>query len=436
MSYLSKDKIPLAPQAIDRLLVVTGVPVPRPPNPLNEVDLSAFPEIIQTSCPPNPAHRPTRPLVFTDNENNALALMDKTNPHALYEIMIMQTGAKEKPAINDISDEKLGLLLALVQQFALFVNSEQTIQHFGLGGNLLRASFNYDPWTQDRPGLQPIARLHLHLYLIAQHTLQFIQEHRQPYRAIPCPYVRRRLVDPLSFLGPHLVYDLHQDRITLPDDAIIVQPDDELTVQQGLPLGLHVLFPKGWRSLTDPSFRIYLRRLHQSLSQAADELFRAFTGKSAVAPIGTRHDLLDFHTITKHLDKIVWISAASRLGLQEMASWLRPAPESLLQTSARHERWAIHHVILNGLAYTLSLTADAPIQLGVNSAPVWLNISVRLFTDVGGAGVFGCSGASSLMLDRGKDICTDQEMVQRWKFQEAFQRSVADEFSEYPFQWR
>jgi hypothetical protein len=436
MLNMITDKIPLAPQAIEHLPVVTDVPIPKPPDPMNKIDLGAFPEVIQISRPTIANHRYTLPLIFTDEENNELALMDKPSPHGLFEIMILQAGAKEKPAIDDLSDEKLDLFLGLAQQFDRFVNSKESINHFGIEGSLPRASFNYDPWTLDRPGIQPITRLHLHLYLIAQNTLQFIREHRQAYGAIPSVYTRRRLVDPLSFLGTSLVYDLHQHRIRLPNDSVLLQPDDSLTVKEGLPLGLNIYFPKGWYSLTEPSFRVYLRQLHKSLLEAADEVFIAFTGKPAVAPIGTRHELLNRHAIIEHLDRVRWLSEKSRLGLKEMASWLRPASTRLLQASVQRERWAIHHIILNGLAYTVSFMTDKPIQLGANPSAAWLNISVRLFTDVGGAGVFGCAGASSLFLDRGKDTFTDQQMILRWTFQEAFQQLAASTFSKYPLRWR
>jgi hypothetical protein len=416
-------ELPLEPPNLADLRLVTAVAVADPPNPKYKIDLDALPAVVEISTPLGEANGVVRPLTLFTHDDSAIALMDKPHPHALLEMMTMQAGRQVKSGIDELSEEELSLSLSIINQFARFVHQPSVARHFDLRGGLVRASFNYDPFTLDRPGLQPDKRFHAHMYLLDRKALGVIGRRALPYGALKDPFDKRRMVDPFSFLGAQLAYDLHRRRRLCPSTIAPMIPDSVETVRQGLPLGLNLELLHGWDTLTDRAFPRYLRRLHQAMAEATDELFLAFTNRRSVAPIGTRYPCLPPSLIRERLAKLRWLSADSYRGLCDLVNWLRPLPSTLLERLSRHPRYQVQHVTLNGLAYTISIAENAPMELAGGGA-LFLNIAVRMFANVGGAGLFGCRGVSAVMLDRGRGTLNAKEMLTRRSFQQEFQEAV------------
>lgn len=428
-NLMGRRGVPLAPENMDMLPVVVGVPVADPPNPKYKIDLQALPDVVEISVPTIQNATPFRPWILT-TDDGALSIMDKPHPHALYEVMLMQAARQVHSSIAELSTGERNLLLATARRFAAFVADPHVQRQFGLEGALLRMSVNHDPWTLDRPGMQPVSRLHVHMYLLDAGTVRIINQNRQPYGTLVSPFQQKQLVDPLSFLGAALLRDLHYAHLVrLPSDMTIDESEPRAVVEQALPLGLNIRIESGWSAFADEHFSAYLCELHHAMCTAANEIFAAFTGESPVAPLGVRHPLYRAAEIGRRLNRISWISGRTRDGLNELANWLRDVPTSLFDAD-HHAHWLVQHVVLNGLAYALSFAAPTPLGCDGADQAIWLNVSNRLFSNVGGAGLFGCTGASAVLLDRGRGTRSDVEMASRWDFQRAFAGAVRENVDE------
>jgi hypothetical protein len=414
--------IPLAPENLLTLPVVPSLPVAALPSSSNLIiDFKQLPSSLERA----PAS--FLKLHMQTEDNGAFAIMDKLKTHALYDLTLMQSAHEARRTLDELTEGEFDLLLRVSYLFGRFIEQSEHIRRFRLAGSKPRIVFNHDPQTWDRPGLQAIERFHTHMYVLVSSTLEKIRLLRQPFSSLQSAYTRRRLVDPLAFLGPQILYDLLLHSQQTPPWAKIIIPDPTETVCSGLPLGLNIILEEGWNVLTRSWFGAYLLHMHQLMVGASNEIFQAFTGEDAIAAPGTRHTLLPMDRIHERIQRIPWLSTTSRLGLHQMAAQLRTASSQLLAQPERHPIWSVHHIILNGLAYTLSIMPSKPIVPGLTNNPLLMTVSVRLFSDIGGASLFGCEGVSALNIERGYGTFSSSDVEQRQAFQRSFLEMVRDE---------
>ena len=395
------DKVFMAPDNLSDLQVVEELPMPSVP-------------IIHV----------VSPLVLHVKEGETLTLMDKKNSHSLLDMMILQTGDTPKATIEHLTPEEYRLTFSLVAHYADFINREEIIHRFGMEGSLPRFSFNHDPFTNDRESLQATRRFHLHMYLLESNMLEEIQERKRRYGQIENKFERQRLVDPMSFLSAHLIYDLITYHLPQNEFFTVMYPDGEEAVRTGRSLGLNIRLNEGWEVLKDEGFSNYFLNVHHAILFATEQVYFAMTGRDSVPPLGHRHQLLEIETIQENLRKLIWLSDFSRDGLLEMARTLRPVSRLVSEINKRHPEWAVYHVVAKSLPYTVSIAPEYPIGAGVTDNPLYLNLSLRLFSDVGGAGLFGCLNTSAVKLKRGDGVFSELELKRRWDFQKEFFRFV------------
>jgi len=417
------DLLPLAPHNLDRLKVSPCVPVPAlPQGERPAFDFRGFPRSLSGATLRFPK------LFLQATDSGAWVIMDKLNTHSLYDLTLMQAGQCARTTLLDLTPDEFSLFQEVTRLFGTFVSQADTIRGFELEGGIPRVVFNHDPATWDRPGLQAVDRFHTHMYILTQSTRDTIMMNEQSYAGLESRLVRRRLVDPVSFIAPRLLFDLFVSSKCVPDMVRLVYPDPVAAVRDGLPIGLNLFIDAGWPVVGDKWFGDFLRTMHLQMLKASDEIAHSFTGRSAIAPSGTRFSLLPRQEIRDRIQRIGWLSEESRVGLQELAACLRNAPERLLRNSRRHQSLSVHTVVLNGLAYTLSLTSSRPLARQCSEYMLQLTITVRMFTDIGGASLFGLDGVSVINLERGVGEFSQGEVAQRHAFQEGFLAVVRKEF--------
>lgn len=398
----------MAPRNIDDLLVVESLPVPN----VTSVDN-------------------VRPLIIKISEEESIAIMDKKKAHSLFEVMVIQTASVIKEGIDELSNAEFRLFTHLMKVFGSFISDQNYIDMFELQGCLPRISFNYDPLTHDRESLQDIKRFHAHMFLISPEQQRYIANHKRKFVETCDLYQKRRLVDPFSFIAEQILLDLHQTKkVLVPDTMALVQSSFEEKVASGQPLGLNINFLNGWESIGDEAFNSYLLSIHLAIKQATNEIYFAFTGNKVKDVRNERYSLLDRVTIEHNLNQLTWLSRISREALLQIAGKLKPFPRKLVTSPNLHSKLINHHVIANGSAFTVSISSDQCIG-DQGKYPVSMNISVRLFSDIGGAGLFGCRNVSSIYLNRRDGFYSDLQMTKRHKFQEAF-LNVVKENIDYP----
>lgn len=361
-----------------------------------------------------------KPVTYS-SQDLEITLMDKKNTHSLLDIMAIQTGRTNKPTLNELSDNELSFILQLYSIFLRFVNDNTVINKYQLNGSLPRISFSCDPHTEDREGLQPVKRFHTHMYLMTNDTIKEAESNKIKYQDIKSEYLRRRLVDPISFLGNNLIFDIHENFITVPTEIKINKPDHISTINNNLQLGFNAKINNNNDFIGSPVFQKYLKDLHSSLQNVYTDIAYAFTGVRESAVCGKRHALLDKTEILKRLNQLNYLSRSSRQGLEQLVSTLKRPPIFLMKRIFTHDRRVIHHIPTNGLCYAFSIAQESVVYEGEDSKDnLVMNILPKMFSDIGGAGLVGLEGTGCVLLNRGHGSYNEEQMLERWKYQEEF----------------
>lgn len=367
------------------------------------------------------------PLKVNIDENDSIAIMDKKKAHGLFEIMLIQTGKIIKAGIDDLSNDEYQLFTQLMRVFGKFILDETLKDELNLKGYLPRISFNYDPLTRDRDGLQDIKRFHAHMFLVSPEQQDYIEENKRKISQIEGSYQKRRLADPWSFITEQLLHELHlARRVSLPKGISLVYMSPEEKILKGHPLGLNLQIINGWNYIGEEAFSKYLLNLQAAIKIATDEIYIAFTGDRVKDVLFERNSLLDPETIRYNLTQITWLSESSRQVLIQISEILKPFPEKLMKSTHFHPQLINHHVIANGPAFTVSISSELNVGEQEESNSIFMNISVRLFSDIGGAGLFGCQNVSGIFLDRMKGEFTEAQMTLRHLFQRKFLQVVKE----------
>ena len=169
-------------------------------------------------------------------------------------------------------------------------------------------------------------------------------------------------------------------------------------------LGLNIIIPGGYQSLRDQQAIDFIYEINKHIKLRAGELLEMFVGTAEPAQCGSRHQLLPLEVPQiMNIRELPWLTEHSKELLIESAHFLKDASERLLNAANRHHKLASHLTVSNGIAYTFSLSSAETITSNGQSA-ICMSISPRLFSDVGGAGLFGCRSIHAVMINRGEGI--------------------------------
>lgn len=189
--------------------------------------------------------------------DEAYVLIDKANPHAVHELMMMSAGDTVRPGLHDHSSTFGTTLGAVARCWA------EHCQDFGLHPVL---AWSYDPATQDRESIQGEKRWHAHLSGRTPAELKTIAERSRPAGTLPWRR-RRRIVEEASVLGTLLAGEcLETTRLRT------MQPTPALASSSAT-AALRLHMTRGWASLTDPGFLTDICTLHHLVRIIYEEIF-------------------------------------------------------------------------------------------------------------------------------------------------------------------
>ncbi|MBK5941006.1 hypothetical protein [Halochromatium roseum] len=375
-------------------------------------------EPIQPTEPNEPIQR-TQPAEPTDQ----LALIDKASPHALFDLMLTEvspSGAGQAPKADAGSVMPITgqLLWQTAANFHRFVSRTEIATQAGW----LQLALNCDPNTHDRESVQALKSFHLHLIYWRPSELQALRQ-AERYRDQHDPYLARQCLDPLSFIGPRLLDDrlqaLDPDLAALGAQRLPADTRASCTGQR--PLGCLIALPS-WDLLATPAFESLMRRLHQRLAATASALLRAFTGAQQAPRPWQRHRLLPLRQIAWNLESL-GLNAASRADLLALAQRLHDLPAArALQLKQASPARRMHQMTLNQPCYSLSLSpmdARGRSTLGADG-PLLLSLQLKLFSGIGGAGLFSFPGLPSVRVLRAQGQFSDADWQRRADFQRRF----------------
>ncbi|NJP42527.1 hypothetical protein [Actinacidiphila epipremni] len=334
-----------------------------------------------------------------------IALVDKLFPHARFDAMWLAADDEPRTATTDMARAGLERVLSLGRDFVRYVRSPATAARYALGDAAVHLCFNYDRDTVDRDNAMFYdKRFHLHMNCWPERDLEGLSA--QPYGSIADPVMRRRLIDPLAYLGARVLRDLTGP--TVEGQPTEVEPDRV----PGAPVGLAVRLA-GWDALAGPVAAGVLRTLHRGAEQAYAEVRAAFVGSAEPSGVWQRPALLPEAEVRRRLAAIGWLGPDTAADLLTLRNALRDLGPGEIEAAREDPRRAVRSVTLAGLDYSVGMS-QAP---GPEDAPVLLTLQPRLLGDVGGAGLPPLRGLRAVRLDRRSGaVMTDGEIAERSAF--------------------
>lgn len=350
-----------------------------------------------------------------------ITLAPKFKPHSDYEMMLQSTDSVCKSSITSLSDDAARYVFQMGYNYIDFLTSQDTIDQFGLSNAYPYLVFNYDEFTTDRTSGMSKKPFHLHLNSWKEETMDKITEIDKDKVS---PYYYRSVVDPMFEYNQALI------RETLDTDELreYLEPVNLTCGDQDIEYSSIYRIKKGWQFLQDPNFTKVLKTMHLRLEQKYAEILMAFTGKNTVPPEGTRHILLPQDVIAQNIDKSKMKDdvKASLISLSKRLDSITP---ERFQELSKNPELRDTFITLRWLAYSVGIFSNKYIDPNsyYKQNDVFLNVTPRLFTKIGGASIMNFPDYPLVKIDRGEGEISQEEFDKRMEFQRKFKKTYEKE---------
>jgi hypothetical protein len=325
-----------------------------------------------------------------------IIMLDKTQPHGLLEVMIMQGSEQMKPGICDLDLPTQRASFALMHDFSSYALGQGLYPYI---------AYSYDPKTADRESGQGVKRFHAHLIGRTPEELDYIRGNARLLSQID--RVRaRRLVDESSIIGSQILCDRLGDA-QLSEVEVIPPFADE---QNPMPNAMFKL-KNGWSSLATDAFMVDFNTIHSFVLEGYAEIMDCIS----VGAHGTwqRPDIRNVNDIALRLGKIPYLNDATRKSILHTMQKVQPSLLRKTQVLVRDEyRDVTTHVYpMGGPCYSTSFCE-------INGA-VFCTIRPYMFSDLGGAGMGNPLGIIT-KVKKGIGTMNHADMQRRAAFQSGF----------------
>lgn len=359
--------------------------------------------------------------IETPNGTDYITLAPKFKPHSDYEMMLQSTDSTCKSPITSLSDDAIRYIFQTGYNYIEFLTSRKTIKEFGLSNGYPYLVFNYDEFTTDRTSGMSKKPFHLHLNSWTEESVDKIVEIEKSKVSI---YYYMSVFEPMFEYNQALI------RETLDCDELreYLEPADITCGSQGIEYSSIYKIKKGWDFLNDPNLPNVLKSIHKKLEKRYVEILKAFTGEDSVPALNTRHILLPKDVIESNIDKMK-VKDEVKAALISLSKRLKSiTPEQFKKLSQRPEIRDTF-ISLRWLAYSLGIFSNQYIDQNTNykDNEVYMNVTPRLFTKIGGASLMNFPEHSLVKIDRGEGNITQKEFDERMEFQHDFFKEYGEE---------
>lgn len=316
-------------------------------------------------------------------------LVDKGNPHALNELMVMSAGRSMRPGLHDHSSAFATALGALAACFAAHC------EDFDLYPVV---SWSYDPATRDRESIQGEKRFHAHLVGRTPRERALVAERARPAGELAARR-RRRIVEEVSVLAAAMAadcFDLDALRVLAP-----IAPSTSAAATATIQMRVD----GGWAAFADGALYADLVYVHRKLRRVYDAIMQA-------CGTGQAGDWTRPHIDPDRVQDVrLPLRNATRDALGHYLTALRPDVIDQPAWQRRDRSTATHLFPLADLAYSVAFAADRGI--------LYAHVRVNVFSDLGGAGVTQIDG-TTVKVKKNVGVAREDECAARTAFQAAY----------------
>lgn len=323
-----------------------------------------------------------RPRILQEHDESAIIIMDKPNVHSLYSLMITQSGRTAKKSFTELTwFEKKKTFEVASKFFQFWRRSPELYNHY-----LPRFSYNHDPFTSDRPGLQSIERFHAHLYLTDLVELEKNLKTAVTLDEILPRHNYKDYFDPSAIFFENLLIDAHRAILKVPDDLKLIHMPMKDKIEAGLGLGLNWSYDGDINYFSTDRFLNYLDTIHQFLENYFKiPLF-----------LENNHGIFfDKEDMKQKIEDDRILSNQTKEYLRRMVSHLKPLEPKIYNYLKTHSHWAKNVISYRKLSYSFSIDFNS------TRNSFLISMIPKLFSEIGGAGFFSYKQANCMIIQRG-----------------------------------
>lgn len=356
--------------------------------------------------------------IEAQNQVDFISLAPKFKPHSDYELMLKSTDKVIKSSAVSLSEDAIHKILTVGYQFVDFLSDPEVVRRFGLSDGYMYLVYNYDEFTKDRTSGMSKKPFHLHLNSWKKSTLDTIE---LVDKENVSPFYYKSIIDP--------IFDITQ---ILANDALScdeLKPYLKLSDFQNKKLGYSAVFEvrNSWKSLTDKDFAKVLQVIHKKLEERYKTLLTCFTGKNTIPELYTRHQNLPNSKIIHNIEDANIQDTTKEALINKISEIRSISNEQFAKLREENNIDMIDTLVtLRWLAYSVGFFSDNYINdsFSFKDNPMYLNVTPRLFTKIGGASIMNFPEHPLVKIDKGKGLVSREEFDQRSKFHKEFTRTL------------
>lgn len=378
---------------------------------LTKIDFDSFPKIKFLNQALR--HDYITPIQFQEHNNSSVTLMDKINNHSLYSLMLVQSGLTPKKGFNELTPYELKTIFNTYVEFVNFYKQDFKSNH----KLAPRFSYNHDPKTTDKPSLQSIERFHAHLYLF-QHDNLLINPNTTSSRLSDLLNQRnyKTYYDPSSYPLENLVIDVHTRLLHMPKQLKIIEESLNEKVKSHRGLGLNILYHGDVEFFKNAEFLCYLKEYHHTM----ERIFHDFLVKSVAYDGKLNVWKINKSLASKYIENLAFLRHETQVQLLELLEHIKDNPGAASKSSCTNKLIPHNLIAYKSLCYSFSIDVS-----NENESSFKINIFPRLFSDIGGAGLFAYNGYNAVVIDRIKEkYFSLVELEMRREFQSTFIKRI------------
>lgn len=334
-----------------------------------------------------------RPYLIAENENSSIIIMDKPNVHSLYTLMLTQSGKVMRKSFGDLTRFEKRKFFEIGSIFFNFWQERSTF----FCGYLPRFSFNHDPFTVDRPGLQSIERFHAHLYLVDTMALDKCVKSAKSLSDLAHLNSYKDYFDPTSVVFEKILFDAHKHCLDLPRELFLLDISGIDKVRAGWGPGLQVIYRGHPSFFFSDSFIAYIERIHALL----EKLFNSYENNISAT------NSIDLEGLKKLLEKSDYLSKETKCYAFEVFSCLKSIRPKTYNYLRSRKNLAKNVLSYRHLSYSFSIDFNRDLDAFV------LSIVPKLFSEIGGAGFFSYKSVNYVVVQRSLEEKFDVDDIQR-----------------------
>lgn len=347
-----------------------------------------------------------------------ISLAPKFKPHSDYEIMLQSTDSKLKSSITSLSDLAVHYIFSIGYDYIKYLSNERVIEEYGLDGGYPYLVFNYDEFTTDRHSGMSKKPFHLHLNSWKKETINNIKPIE--YEKVSSYYLES-VIDPIFDITQILTRDVINGK-TLSE---YLESVNVYCGTSDINYSAVYKITGGWNTLLTRNFVLILKDIHNKLEDRYIDILKMFTGKDSVPELYTRHLLLPEDIIKKSIDESIY-SLEYKEALYKLVQKVQSISPERFNELCKNSNLRDTLIPLRWLAYSVGLFSNSFISSDkpIINQDLYINITPRLFTKIGGASIMNFPEQPLVKIDRGNGKLTQSTFDEHVEFQKGFVKEL------------